>query len=164
MRSKKRCFYAVLSILCVPCGGAVAGASVVIDSETMKMVSSNVDACPAAYVRFVTEAAAIVAVCDMPPAVKLAAVPPPPPTWSIEPGKEIRLALQAWIPTGWTLAWDAGTKPLAAVGYSYTGESMAAIADLFDRRNVWADAPLIACSFPKQKILQVRETGVCGTP
>jgi len=158
-----------------------AGASIVIDRDALKLVAAGAGGCPQQSVRFVTEGAAIVAVCDLPPAPRssVAAVeqlpgmdgeavppasPPPMPTWTIEPGKDIQATIKSWMPPGWTLAWDATSKPSAASKFSFTGDRMDALAELFDRRSIWSDAPPIACSFPKQKILQIRDAGVCGAP
>ena len=149
-------------------GTASAGVAVVIDRDALELVAAGSNECPSRRVIFVTVDGAVRAVCDFDPpqpvVVTAAAVPPPPPTWSVEQGAAIQSTLKAWLPSGWTLAWDTATEPVAASGFSFQGAPMSAIAELFDRRSVWADAELIACSFPKQKILQVRDAGPCGAP
>lgn len=86
------------------------------------------------------------------------------PTWRIDAGADIRQAVTSWLPSDWTLAWDTPAAPAANAQFQYDGEPMAAIAQLFDRLSVWPEAPLTACSFPNERILQVRSSGACGSP
>ncbi|WNH54858.1 TcpQ domain-containing protein [Stenotrophomonas oahuensis] len=156
----------------------------------LDMVTEQTNSCPPDRVIFVSRESRVVAVCDAPPtpepvviaepldltadtpkavgviapAATAVFTPAPIPKWTIEQGQSIRDALAAWIPADWTLAWDTPAAPLANVSFEYQGEAMDAIADLFDRRSIWPESPLTACSFPNERILQVRATGECGAP
>lgn len=156
---------------------ADAGVAVVIDRASLRLVSAQSTECPSQSVIFVTRGGRVVAVCDTPPpaagavrpadgqqVVAAPLAPAMPPTWRIAEAAEIRTSIAAWLPEGWRLAWDTEAAPTASVPFEFQGEPMEAIADLFDRRSVWGDAPLIACAFGAEKILQVRDRGECGQP
>lgn len=178
------------ALLLVAASTADAGPAVVISRDMLGMVTEQTNSCPPDRVIFVSREGRVVAVCDAPPVIDpvvtaatldltadaqasagvaapaAAAVftPAPVPKWTIEQGQSIRDALAAWIPTDWTLAWDTTAAPLANVSFEYQGEAMDAIADLFDRRSIWPESPLTACSFPNERILQIRTAGECGAP
>lgn len=156
---------------------AHAGVAVVIDRSALKLVGASASECPPSKVIFVTREGRIAAVCEAPPPKPMAAagaageggeralIPKAPtPVWRIAEKASIREALAKWLPADWRLAWDTTTEPTAQVAFSFEGEPMAAVADLFDRRSVWGDAPLLACLYPKDRVLQVRATGECGSP
>ncbi|MCU1142259.1 toxin co-regulated pilus biosynthesis Q family protein [Stenotrophomonas maltophilia] len=174
--------------------GAHAGPAVVISRDMLALVTEQTNSCPPDRVIFVTRDSRVVATCDGPPepeprilaeALDVTGDAPsvlpspqqtgapdqtpvfvaaPVPKWSVEQGESIREAIAAWLPSDWTLAWDTDSTPLANARFEYQGDSMAAIADLFDRRSLWPEMPLTACSFPKERILQVRAGGECGAP
>lgn len=165
--------FAALLVLAVP--PASAGPAVVIDRDMLRLVTDSASSCSPDRVVFVTRDTRVTATCEPQPepepavtseAVVAAAVfvPAPPPTWRLEEGGDIHDALAAWLPSDWTLAWDTPATPAAGVSFQFEGDPMEAIAELFDRRSIWPEAPLIACSFPGERILQVRSAGQCGAP
>lgn len=174
--SPLKCFAASVVLLMPWAFSAHAGVAVVIDRSALKMVGAAGSECPPSKVIFVTREGRIVAVCEAPPPKPVAAAPggeggeralipkAPTPVWRIAEKASIREAIAKWLPADWRLAWDTDTQPAAQVAFSFEGEPMAAVADLFDRRSVWGDAPLLACLYPKDRVLQVRSTGECGTP
>lgn len=174
--SPQKCLTASLALALCWVNSASAGVAVVIDRGALKLVGTSGSECPPSKVIFVTRDGRIVAVCEMPapkPVVAQAPVsqveqvaPPtaPTPVWRVAEKASIREAIGGWLPAGWRLAWDTTAEPMAEVAFSFEGEPMAAVADLFDRRSVWGDTPLIACAFGAEKILQVRDRGECGQP
>ena len=174
--SPLKCLAASLVLLISWASSANAGVAVVIDRSALKLVGPSGAECPPTRVIFVTRDGRIVAVCDMPAPKPLPAASAvvggevqvlpkaPTPVWRIAEKASIREAIAKWLPADWRLAWDTTVEPTAQVAFMFEGEPMAAVADLFDRRSVWGDAPLIACSYPKDHVLQVRSTGECGTP
>lgn len=173
----QKCLAASLALALCWAPNASAGVAVVIDRSALKLVGTAGSECPPSKVVFVTREGRIVAVCEAPapPKAPVAAATEgqiervvlpkaPAPVWRIAEQASIREALGTWLPAGWRLAWDSTVEPKAAVAFSFEGEAMGAVADLFDRRSVWGDSPLIACAFGAEKILQVRDSGECGQP
>jgi len=174
--SPLRCFAASVVLLMSWASSAHAGVAVVIDRSALRMVGASGSECPPSKVIFVTREGRIVAVCEAPSPKPAVAAPggegserllipkAPTPVWRIAEKANIREAIAKWLPADWRLAWDTAAEPIAQVTFSFEGAPMAAVADLFDRRSVWGEAPLIACAFDAEKILQVRDGGECGQP